>query len=82
MVAFAAANQINVAQTLTVKAIPAKDQTVQVIDTVDAEGNRLTEGTTITVNTVKIILSNTRYRSPSIKLEIGSGSPIEKLCGE
>ncbi|OKL37637.1 S-layer homology domain-containing protein [Domibacillus mangrovi] len=53
VVSFIAANQINVAQTLTVKVVPANEQTVKVMDTVDADTNKLTEGTTITVNTVK-----------------------------
>ncbi|MGC8227792.1 S-layer homology domain-containing protein [Pseudobacillus badius] len=48
------ASQLNVGQALTVKVIPADQQEVKVMDAKDAsEGNVLTAGTTITVNTVK-----------------------------
>ena len=47
------ASEINVVQALSVKVLPADDQTDKAMDTVDAATNKLTEGTTITVNTVK-----------------------------
>jgi len=48
-------SELNVAQALSVKVLPADDQTDKAMDTVDVAtpANELTAGTTITVNTVK-----------------------------
>ncbi|AZV45383.1 hypothetical protein BAOM_4825 [Peribacillus asahii] len=46
-------SELNVAQALSVKVLPADDQDDKDMDTKDTTGNKLTEGTTVTVNTVK-----------------------------